>query len=211
VRPGPDKWFGVDLGRVPGFCEWEVEMRKLPSGGKPWKDIFDRLGEILKKNGVHNYWVSLGGDVITSGVDKNNAQISLNIQDASRPNDVSEWVINCPTSHFSTATSGTFRRQNQNHNDNWHHIIDPKTLKPAITDIKLATVCDKSALRADVFASCAVILGSLEAPLFLEKMGVEAALLQCQGKNGKPYEVRYGNEEVITESTNSRKAQIQNA
>lgn len=35
------KWFGVDLGRVPGFCEWEVELNKLPSGAKPWQDIFD--------------------------------------------------------------------------------------------------------------------------------------------------------------------------
>jgi len=69
-----------------------------------------------------------------------------------------------------------------------HHIIDPKTGKPAKTDLKLATVCASSAVYADVLASCAIIVGSKAAPTMLETRAIKSWILQtaknvsCHGK-----------------------------
>jgi len=160
----------------------------LDIGGCGKGYLADQLGKTLKDEQIQGYWLSLSGDVATMGRDQNGANLTLGIQSAYNPKNTTDWIVNCPLGQFATATSGTFRRQGQDIDKNWHHIIDPLTLKPAATDIKLATVCDKSVLRADVFASCAVILGSKKAPSFLEKNGINSALFQCIDENGKAFE-----------------------
>ena len=57
------------------------------------------------------------------------------------------------------ATSGTVRRQWRRGNAVLHHIIDPRTGAPARSDIVQAVVVAESAVRADVWAKTALILG----------------------------------------------------
>ncbi len=153
--------------------------------------LADRLGETLHNNRVVGYWLSLGGDVATFGSDAEGNNITLNIQNADNLDDVAGWILHCPRQHAAAATSGTFRRKAQA-SGKWHHIIDPKTLRPAVTDVRLATVCASTALEADVLASCAVILGSKKAPAFLKKHGAKAVLLQCMDDNGVTFEKKFG-------------------
>lgn len=155
--------------------------------------LADQLGLSLRSQaGIEGYWLSLGGDIATWGHDELGNNITLGIQNAEDLSSDTDWVINCPLSHTGIATSGTFNRHNQNTDQAWHHIINPTNLKPAITDIRLATVCAKSATEADVLASCAVILGSKKAPAFLKKSGVKSALLQCVNKAGENIEIQFG-------------------
>lgn len=155
--------------------------------------LADQLGQTLRDQvGVEGYWLSLGGDVSTRGCDALGKNIMLGIQDAEDLDKNTNWVINCPQKHTGVATSGTFRRQNQNDGESWHHIIDPISLEPAITDIRLATICANSALEADVLASCAIILGSENASAFLKKHGATAALLQCTNNQGENFEIHFG-------------------
>ena len=154
--------------------------------------LADQLRKTLDKLDINGYWMSLGGDVATSGRDANGNNLSLNIQSANNLDEKSDWTIDCPIKYSAAATSGTFRRKNQYSDKTWHHIIDPLTLKPAETDVRLATVCADNATRADVLASCAVILGSKKAPDFLKKHGINSALLQCIDKNGIAFEVKFG-------------------
>lgn len=154
--------------------------------------LADQLGQTLNRQSLSGYWMSLGGDVVTKGCDENGNNMTLNVQNANDLSGVSDWIVNCPIEYSSTATSGTFRRKGQNIPKSWHHIIDPNTLEPAITDIRLATICADTALQADVLASCAVILGSKKAPEFLEKHGVQSALLQCIDRDGVPFEKVFG-------------------
>jgi thiamine biosynthesis lipoprotein len=146
----------------------------------------------LDKPNISGYWLSLGGDVATSGRDENGKNMSLNIQNAENLGEKTDWVVDCPTEYFATATSGTFRRKNQYYDKPWHHIINPQTLEPAVTDIRLATVCAEDAIKADVLASCAVILGSGQASAFLKKHGVKSALLQCFDDKGVAFEKKFG-------------------
>ena len=65
----------------------------------------------------------------------------------------------------------------------YHHIIDPRTYKPANTNVLLATVNAKSTLLADVLASCAVILGSDKAIKKLRSMGADGLIMQLDDGN----------------------------
>jgi thiamine biosynthesis lipoprotein len=58
-----------------------------------------------------------------------------------------------------------------------HHLIDPRTLRPAETDLIQATVVAPSAREAEVLAKSAVILGSAEGLRLLEDSAASAAIL----------------------------------
>jgi thiamine biosynthesis lipoprotein len=58
------------------------------------------------------------------------------------------------------ATSGTDYRRWQLGGRWYHHILDPRTGRPAVTDVLTATVVAPSAARAEVAAKASLILGS---------------------------------------------------
>ena len=58
-----------------------------------------------------------------------------------------------------------------------HHLIDPRTGRPAATDVAQATVLASGAAAAEAFAKGAVILGSAAGLDFLDRAGVAGAIL----------------------------------
>ncbi len=58
-----------------------------------------------------------------------------------------------------------------------HHLIDPRTRRPARTDLVQATVAAPTAAEAEVLAKSAVILGSHAGATFLERSNASFALL----------------------------------
>jgi thiamine biosynthesis lipoprotein len=58
-----------------------------------------------------------------------------------------------------------------------HHLIDPRTSAPALTDVVQATVVCGSALRAEVLAKTAVIAGSVHGLALLERADVQGAVI----------------------------------
>jgi thiamine biosynthesis lipoprotein len=62
-----------------------------------------------------------------------------------------------------------------------HHLIDPRTRRPAETDVIQATVVAGSALRAEALAKAAVIAGSLDGLALLDRAGVRGAVILTEG------------------------------
>lgn len=145
--------------------------------------LADRLGDALTGLGITNYRLSLGGDIATSGTDEMGNEWIIGIQDANNLDGEIPKMVKCPTSRFAVATSGTFKRKGYVADEGWHHIINPITLKPAVTDVLLATICADKAILADVLASCAIIVGSKDANDFAKPLGADAMLLQCNNQN----------------------------
>lgn len=72
----------------------------------------------------------------------------------------------------AVCTSGTtVRRWGQS----MHHLIDPKTGMPVKTDLSEVSVVTDSALRGEVYAKCAILLGASAGLAFLESRGVHYA------------------------------------
>ena len=134
--------------------------------------LVDLLSAFLKDK-VSGYWISVGGDLAVAGHDENGSNWDIKIESSS-----SAFIRLSAKDKLAVATSGTAVRSNKKNQKNWHHLIDPRTLKPAITDVLIASVCHRSCMAADVYASCAVILGTKSGLKFLKSRGISDALLQ---------------------------------
>lgn len=81
------------------------------------------------------------------------------------------------------ATSGTDYRRWRRGEALQHHIIDPRTGRPAETDLLSVTVVAPSAVRADLYAKVALILGSAAGRDLLERAGdIEGLLIDEAGE-----------------------------
>jgi len=78
---------------------------------------------------------------------------------------------------FGVATSGTSVHRWPGPDGERHHLIDPRSGRPAVTDVVQATVLARSAAEAEAFAKAVVILGSEDALLLLDRPGPGGAIL----------------------------------
>ncbi|MCA9325569.1 FAD:protein FMN transferase [Candidatus Saccharibacteria bacterium] len=139
--------------------------------------LADTLADLLDDAGFHSYWISLSGDMVTSGHDEHGSPWRTVIQNAYSDQIPAPVFVQTDGSRHAVATSGTLRRVNQKLSGK-HHIIDPSTGLSAKTDIRLATVVTTNATEADVLASCAVLTGSKDSEDFLRARRVEAGYIQ---------------------------------
>lgn len=81
-------------------------------------------------------------------------------------------------SRWGVATSGiSVHRWRGRGGERRHHLIDPRTGLPAVTDVVQATVVGASASEAEGLAKAAVIAGSAEGLALLERAAVPGAVL----------------------------------
>jgi thiamine biosynthesis lipoprotein len=78
----------------------------------------------------------------------------------------------------AVCTSGTTRRR---WGQSMHHLIDPTTGMPVKTDLAEVSVITDFALRGEVYAKCAMLLGASAGLAFLESRGVRYAVVRVAG------------------------------
>jgi len=79
------------------------------------------------------------------------------------------------------ATSTVTRRRWQRDSRWLHHLIDPRTSEPALTDTLSVSVTAPSAVEADVFAKVALLLGSEKGKRFIDAHGAHALFVGSTG------------------------------
>jgi thiamine biosynthesis lipoprotein len=102
--------------------------------------------------------------------------------DDPRTPDTSLTVLRLTATHgipgqWGVATSGTSIHRWTVNGGVRHHLIDPRTGRPAATDVIQATVIAGSALRAEALAKAAVIAGSYDGLALLERARVAGAVM----------------------------------
>ncbi|HEX7473391.1 MAG TPA: FAD:protein FMN transferase [Candidatus Limnocylindrales bacterium] len=78
---------------------------------------------------------------------------------------------------FGLATSGTSVHRWARDGRASHHLIDPRTGRPAVTDVVQATVLAESASAAEIAAKTIVILGSEAGAAMMERPGILAVIV----------------------------------
>jgi len=78
----------------------------------------------------------------------------------------------------AVCTSGTTRRR---WGQSMHHLIDPNTGMPVRTDLAEVSVITDFALRGEVYAKCAMLLGTCAGLAFLESRGGRHAVVPAVG------------------------------
>lgn len=124
------------------------------TGGLGKGYALDQMADIIENAGIQDYWVSLGGDIIGRGCDESGKawQVELDMIQA-RP-----FVSLDNTRRTAVATSSILKRRGKG----WHHLIDPRTGRPAITKFQTVSVVARSGIEADVYAKSILIANDAE-------------------------------------------------
>lgn len=123
--------------------------------------------------------VSLGGDVAAVCQDGRTAWPVL-VSDTAGPgmDEPGETVM---LGTGGLATSSVRHRRWTHNGEAVHHILDPRTGRPAATTVVSATVRASSCVGANAASTAAVILGS-DAPAWLDRRGLAALIIEQDGK-----------------------------
>lgn len=83
----------------------------------------------------------------------------------------------------SVVTSGVYERSFVRNGRVLHHILDPRTGKPAETDVLSATVIADKSLDADGYTTALIVMGAEQALAFAEQTpDIEAILLTTNAR-----------------------------
>ncbi len=123
--------------------------------------ITDRLAEYMKEIGIESAYMDSRGDLIIFGEHSE-------IVDIQHPRNKRSTIGSFILKDCAVATSGDYMQHNKTFSEN--HILGSK-------DIISATVISGSLAEADALATCAIVLGTSEAPNFLMKNNAKAFLI----------------------------------
>ena len=151
---------GIDLGGI----------------GKGW--TVDRVCENLK--GLPGYAIDAGGDIVLGRRRADGSLWTIGVANPLQPQDN---LTVLELSDCAICTSTTKRRSWHRYGLPGHHLIDPRTGKPASSTVISATVIAESAATAEVIAKTALILGPNDGKQFIESQpGVKGILILNNGE-----------------------------
>ena len=125
----------------------------------------DIVADVLREKGVESAMISLGGNIYALGFNTNGKPWNIGIQDPVDPNGFIGVVA---VSDMAVVTSGTYQRFFEADGVKYHHILDPKTGKPADSGLCSVTIICESGMVADGLSTALLVMGLDKAALFYE-------------------------------------------
>jgi thiamine biosynthesis lipoprotein len=122
----------------------------------------DVIAGLLESEGVENYMVEIGGEVMMKGVNPNGADWKIGIN---KPEDDSTCVRNeiediiQLSQKGGIATSGNYRNFYVKDGKKYAHTINPLTGYPAEQNILSATIVADDCMTADAYATAFMVMG----------------------------------------------------
>jgi len=137
----------------------------------------DRAMLLLQEHGVKHALVDAGGDMKLLGM-RHGKPWEVAVK---HPRDRGRALAALKLSNVSIVTSGDYERFVEHEGQRYHHILDPRTGRPA-TGAMSATVVAPSAELGDALATSLCVLGPVEGLKLIEKQKrVEAVIVGMNG------------------------------
>lgn len=141
----------------------------------------DRVAAYLDAQGIENYLINLGGDLLTRGYrdpdDRTPWRIGIEKPQANGRS--AQYII--PLSGMSVATSGDYRNYFEEDGQRFSHTIDPRTGRPVTHSLASATVVHPSNARADAWATAMTVLGSEDGMALARSLDLRVLMLVRDG------------------------------
>jgi thiamine biosynthesis lipoprotein len=128
---------------------------------------------------LRDFVVDAGGDVAARGDGPDGRGWVVSVAD---PFDETRDIGVVRLYDEAIATSTTMRRRWRRGGEVRHHIIDPQTGRSAVSDLVQVSVVARSAAAADVYAKCALILGSRDGAELIRDAGMTAMFVDADGR-----------------------------
>lgn len=154
-------------------------------GGMAKGYIADKVIDLLKRRGATSGVINLGGNVACLGGKPDGSAWNVGLR-APVPSGGSLQAASFASVSVrgkSIVTSGAYERAFVRNGRVLHHILDPRTGKPAETDVLSATVIADKSIDADGYTTALIVMGANEALTFAEQTpGIEAILLTTNAR-----------------------------
>ncbi len=137
----PLSWDDALLYSHPNLTVKKPVLLDFGAAGKGY--LIDLVGEVLEQNGVKDFCIDAGGDILHKRTEETPLRVGLE-----NPEDFSQVIGTCNLSNKSLCASAGSRRKWQN----FHHIINPEILSSP-RDILGTWVVADSTLVADALAT----------------------------------------------------------
>jgi thiamine biosynthesis lipoprotein len=146
--------------------------------GKGW--CVDAAAGLLKPD-VADFLVNAGGDLVVSGDGPNGDGWTAAIED---PTDAARTLAVLQLGTESCATSSTGRRQWIKGGEQAHHLIDPRTGRPAAGGLRSVTVIADTTMIAEVWSKALLIAGRDVIAQFCTQRDLAAYWMTTDGETG---------------------------
>ncbi len=134
----------------------------------------DKAVQILKNNNVKSALIDFGGNIVTLGENPKtkNKKWRIGLQTPFAPTGEYSKIVETDGGR-AVVTSGTYQRYFEYNNTKYHHIIDPKTGKPADKPYASVTTIADNAALADCLATAIFVLGENAGTKLADEFGAE--------------------------------------
>jgi FAD:protein FMN transferase len=150
---------------------------KISLGGIAKGYAVDRASKVLLEGGLSSFFVQAGGDLYTHGVKPDGREWQAGIRDP-RGKEGSFFAM-LPVTDHAFSTAGDYERSYVVGGKRYHHILDPRTGRPA-TASRSVTIWATSALLADAIDDAVFILGPEKGLRLVESLdGVGAVIVDA--------------------------------
>jgi thiamine biosynthesis lipoprotein len=121
----------------------------------------DEIGRMLTRNGVRNWLVEIGGEVVASGVNKRGTawQVSVDMPTSETDEVTHDSALTLALDSGAVATSGNYRKWREEGGNKLSHIIDPHTGSSRQGTLLSVTVIASNCMNADAWATACMVMG----------------------------------------------------
>ena len=178
VAPLANAWgFGFKKGEFPDSATVDslrqlvgYEKVELTADGHVRRQDDRMQLQLLRRKGVKNFMVDIGGEVVVSGQNPQGSlwRIGINkpVDDSLSLNQELQTVLTL--TDVGIATSGNYRNYYYHEGKKYAHTINPHTGYPALHNLLSATVIVCDCMRADAYATAFMVMGLERAKAFVE-------------------------------------------
>jgi len=151
----------IEAGIEVGFVQLINPDARIDLGAVAKGYIAGRIADHLTAAGVTGALIDMGGDVVAVGGRPGGDPWRVALR---KPfGDAGEYLGIIEVYQASVLASGVYERQFNQNGLLYHHILDPETGHPVISDVVSATVLTENAVFGEGLSTIAVLVGSEEA------------------------------------------------
>lgn len=147
----------------------------------------DVVADYMRRQGIENFMVEIGGEVVTSGISEKRVPWKIGVtkpsDDSTNTSKELQTVLNITDK--AMATSGNYRNFYFKNGRKYAHTIDPKSGFPVQHSLLSATVVANRCATADAYATSFMVMGIEKAKKVLERNPQLMAYFIYADKDGK--------------------------
>lgn len=167
----------------------------------------DRAARIMRASGVKSALLNLGGDLVAIGEPPKRRGWRLALRDPYGGR--GDYFAVITVSDSVVVTSGAYERFFEQDGVRYHHILNPATGRPAVTDLVSVSVvmeqneARENGARCDALSTALFVMGSEKARAFLDKHKEVQAILISEKDGEHSVYVTDGLKNIVTYSDNA--------